>query len=502
VATPHHDQCDDLNPCTVDTCVSGTGCVNDATAANGFPCGDPADTSCDNPDTCLGGMCQVNHEPDGTTCDDLSPCTTGDECTGGVCSGDTSTVVSPNNMHGWVFFEDNAGGPGSGNFVVGPPTPPLRTGSAHFLLNGNAGPAPPADRQNLATLAYAGTRFDQITNLEYSTYRSSVDAGNNLAISLQFDVDYDLTDGINNFQGRVVFEPYQGINGNVPQNTWQTWHPLTSGAWWATRAPGNGPCGQATPCTWAQFLLLFPNSGVHTDTGNGLGLTHFRAGSPWPNFEGNVDAFTIGVAGSDTTWDFEPTDPCDDTSACTTDTCDPITGCVHTQIVCDDNDPCTTDTCNPQTGCVYTPVVCNDGNACTDDVCDPNTGMCVSTNDNTNSCTDNNGCTLDVCIDGVCTSTPTVICNDNNQCTDDTCDPMTGMCVYTPDDTNTCSDGNACTAPDVCRGGVCSCDNHGPCPLATTNSYPNTTSVPIPTGPAVIRTVASAGRRSTLNAVR
>ena len=38
--------------------------------------------------------------------------------------------VSPKNMHGWVFFEDNAGGPGSGQMVKGPGDPPLGVGSA------------------------------------------------------------------------------------------------------------------------------------------------------------------------------------------------------------------------------------------------------------------------------------------------------------------------------------------------------------------------------------
>ena len=38
---------------------------------------------------------------------------------------------------------------------------------------------------------------------------------------------------------------------------------------------------------------------------------------------------------------------------------------------CNDNDPCTTDTCDPVQGCIFTPVSCDDGNACTADSCSP-----------------------------------------------------------------------------------------------------------------------------------
>jgi hypothetical protein len=62
------------------------------------------------------------------------------------------------------------------------------------------------DGNALLLADYAGTRFDQITDLHYSTYRQSADAGNNLAVALQFNVDYDLTDASAGYQGRVVFE--------------------------------------------------------------------------------------------------------------------------------------------------------------------------------------------------------------------------------------------------------------------------------------------------------
>ena len=46
---------------------------------------------------------------------------------------------------------------------------------------------------------------------------------------------------------------------------------------------------------------------------------------------------------------------------------------------CNDNNPCTTDTCDPVQGCVYTPVSCDDGSVCTTDTCLPTGGPGVAT---------------------------------------------------------------------------------------------------------------------------
>ncbi len=52
---------------------------------------------------------------------------------------------------------------------------------------------------------------------------------------------------------------------------------------------------------------------------------------------------------------------------------------MRNNITCDDNDVCTSDSCNPVTGCVYGPRrVCSDNNVCTSDRCDAVLG-CVYT---------------------------------------------------------------------------------------------------------------------------
>ncbi len=117
---------------------------------------------------------------------------------------------------------------------------------------------------------------------------------------------------------------------------------------------------------------------------------------------------------------------CDDDDECTTDTCDPATGCVYTPIACNDNNECTVDRCDPSVGCVYTPIECNDSDACTVDMCDPDTG-CVHAPVN---CDDNDACTTDTCDPATGCVHADVDCDDGDACTSDSCDPATG-CVHT-----------------------------------------------------------------------
>jgi len=216
-----------------------------------------------------------------------------------------TVVVSPFNMHGWTFVDDQNDVACSDatvcRLVAGPGTPPAGLGSAELATPTSA------DGKALVLVDYAGTRLDAFTTLSYSTYRQTVDVGNNLAIALQFNVDYDLNDAARGFMGRIVFEPYQTNGGSVVQNTWQTWNALT-GKWWGSRATVTSgdasvanPCVQATPCTLAQLIAAFPNIGVHAT----LGAVVLKAGSNWAGFRGNVDKLTIGVNSVNTTFDFE-----------------------------------------------------------------------------------------------------------------------------------------------------------------------------------------------------
>lgn len=177
---------------------------------------------------------------------------------------------------------------------------------------------------------------------------------------------------------------------------------------------------------------------------------------------------------------------CDDGNACTADSCNPSTGCVHvdTSANCNLGDACmsygcntgsgcysnavvcTSDACHiPQcshvTGCYTTVKSCDDGNSCTNDYCNAVTG-CYSIPIN---CTDGNACTTQTCVSGTCPHTA-INCNDGNPCTFDSCNSKTG-CIHI---VNTCDDGDQCTV-DACNGGTCS---HTPIPFCadTCKTYP------------------------------
>lgn len=220
-------------------------------------------------------------------------------------NGSPAVIVTPDSMRGWQFINDQGGTacttPALYKLVSGPGGVPVGSGSAEL--------ATPMSSDGIAIVrvGYNGVRLDRLTDLSYSSYRQIADAGNTLAIALQLNADYDLTDSVGTYQGRLVYEPYHTAPGGVPQSTWQRWD-TRAGRWWGTRAKVtkhgvsvNNPCVQASPCTWAQLLALFPDAGIHTVYGAIL----LKAGSGWAGFRGNVDAVSIGIDGVTTTFDFE-----------------------------------------------------------------------------------------------------------------------------------------------------------------------------------------------------
>jgi hypothetical protein len=94
---------------------------------------------------------------------------------------------------------------------------------------------------------------------------------------------------------------------------------------------------------------------------------------------------------------------------------------------CNDGNECTTDGCNPSTGCQFTPV----SGACDDD----------------NSCTQG-----DTCAAGECSGTP-LPCEDDDPCTVDNCVPGAG-CVSTLSGAEGCEPGIHGVAPSAVEAGV------------------------------------------------
>jgi cysteine-rich repeat protein len=145
---------------------------------------------------------------------------------------------------------------------------------------------------------------------------------------------------------------------------------------------------------------------------------------------------------------------CDDGNLCTTDSCAPATGCVYeaNAVACDDGELCTVDDHCDGGICVGGMLLnCDDENPCTDDSCDGVAG-CLNIN-NTLGCDDGNACTgNDVCAGGECHGVA-LDCDDQDLCTDDSCDPDVG-CQY-QHNVAPCDDNNECTTGDVCAAGQC-----------------------------------------------
>ena len=184
----------------------------------------------------------------------------------------------------------------------------------------------------------------------------------------------------------------------------------------------------------------------------------------------NVKIPNCGPCASDT--------ECDDGNACTVDSCSPdFLVCVHAADPCEDADPCTVDVCNPTVGCQHlnTCVIlcaadldCDDKNACTTDTCDVANGLCSH---GLLGCDDGIACTKDSCdavagckhlFEGT-PCTDDAGCADGAPCTADTCDGASGCCAHAAipackacaADAD-CNDNNPCT-DDVCDTTTLTC---------------------------------------------
>ena len=164
---------------------------------------------------------------------------------------------------------------------------------------------------------------------------------------------------------------------------------------------------------------------------------------------------------------------CDDKNACTDDACDAKTGCSHAQKTgpCDaDGDACTVDdSCKAGKCEAGAKKPCNDTEACTADSCDATTGNCEF-KPLQQLCSDGNECTVgDVCgVDSksnkyTCLAGKGPNCDDGNPCTNDTCDGKSG-CKSAIDAgiQVICYSGDPKTAgKGICKQGFQQCDAAG-----------------------------------------
>jgi hypothetical protein len=194
------------------------------------------------------------------------------------------------------------------NFVTGPAVPPLGVGSAELKTgDGSTGGDCSAELRNSA---YSGVKLSTITSLSYWTY----DVVNNGQQFPYLELNISTTGGATPDDALFFEPPYQqpgnggadcASQGAPALNTWQKWD-AASGCWWSNGGTLNPGTGTGT---LADYLATYPNATiVNSSTG---GAVHLVVGfaSSTDQFDGNVDAVTIGVSGSNTTYNFEPAKP-------------------------------------------------------------------------------------------------------------------------------------------------------------------------------------------------
>jgi len=172
------------------------------------------------------------------------------------------------------------------------------------------------------------------------------------------------------------------------------------------------------------------------------------------------------------------TDPayCDDSNACTIDTCDESAGgcCTHEPVVCEERPCYVLVGCDPTEGCQYEsvcsdPGYCDDSNVCTADSCDESADGCCTHEDipcEPRACYNNTGCDpTDGCqYESVCTD-PTY-CDDHNVCTTDSCDEgADGCCAHEdiPCEPRACYNLVGCDPVNGCQYEPVVCDDQDPC---------------------------------------
>jgi len=152
-------------------------------------------------------------------------------------------------------------------------------------------------------------------------------------------------------------------------------------------------------------------------------------------------------------------------SPCVASACDPASGaCVtHDQpdgLPCQESGSCIAGGVCASGACVGTPAA--DGTPCWDD--DPCTtgdrcvaGACLGEPASGAPCDDGDLCTdSDTCAQGACVGAPRVCPAPTLPCLQAACDPETGGCVDTPvEDGQPCDDDDPCTTGDLCKQGFC-----------------------------------------------
>ena len=433
--------CDDLNPCTSDSCDKKLGCQHDNAA---IPCDDG--DKCTVADACVDGACVSGKK---TTCNDKNPCTA-DACdlaTGGC----TNTVLWGNACSD----NDLCTGGDACDLAGACKGDPVSCDDNNVCTNDSCAADTGCDHTPVATACEDGnpcTVGDTCKN-GICAVGSAKDCDDKKACT---------ADSCDPKSGNCVNKVLDG-------------GPCNDGS----QCTDPDAC-QGDVCTGKAVVCDDSNSCTSDSCDPATGCVYKQLTGPCT--DGNP--CTLGDTCNATFCAPGTAKDCDDNNACTTDSCDSVSGncknLAKTGAPCDDGNACTgPDACGGGsaangTVCAGTTKTCDDGNLCTDDACDTTSGC--SNKFNKKSCDDQDACsTGDTCFFGACLGTPINIgtaCDDGNPCTVDSCDSASG-CKHTPTAGLNCSDNNVCTVGDKCDatgactagGNVCGCTQDSDCAI-------------------------------------
>ena len=468
--------CDDKDPCTVDSCAAGD-CLNEVTAgtcddanactendscATGTCAGTPVD--CNDQDVCTTDSCVVatgcKHVANTAACDDGDLCTTGDACKDGKCLAKAAKSCDDSKE-----CTSDACDALTGNCVNQPVTGSCSDGD-NCTENDTCdqgvcvpGPIKECNDDNPCT-----SDFCSGGGCAFSFNSAPCDDGDACTANDKCSL------GACQPGAAVVCDDGNPCNGVE----------VCSSVGGGCELQGPAPtCGDGTTDLACGEVCDDKNK-TSGDGCNAECTSNEECGNDFldPGEECD-DGGTIPLDGCDAQCKDEVAEctldgDCNDNDVCTgVETCAAGLCVKGTSLTCTDGIPCTTDGCDKLTGCTYTPnnASCTDGIACTQDTCDAALG-CVFTPSNA-ACNDAILCTADSCVAGFgCKHVADhVICEDGNPCTANTCSTLSG-CVSTAAAANTpCDDSNPCTVNDTCTGTTCkpgapkACDDALACTL-------------------------------------
>jgi len=400
-------KCADGNPCTDDSCDTAAGCVhvlNNSPCNDGNPCtiGDVCEQgkcstsgllTCDDSNPCTKDSCDSSvgclHEPAAGACNDGNECTVNDVCTGGQCKSKEMLVCDDSNECttdtclpiGGCSFKLNQAPCDDGNVCTTGDHCHLGDCISSGVLACNDKNPCTDDSCNPETGCSFAPNSGKCND-------ESVCTSNDHCLSGMCVPGATLDCNDDNFCTADSCDPKLGCqHGNIDAAC-DDGDACTQGETCSGGKCGSGnavSCDDGNPCTDDEckppFGCFHVANGVACDDGDACSTGDTCAG-------GKCKAGALVE--------------CDDGNVCTANSCDKTVGCVFTpaaggcddgnkctendhcegggckstqQTVCNDSKECTTDSCDPKTGCVFTPVA--DGTPCGQQDWKCKAGQCV-----------------------------------------------------------------------------------------------------------------------------